>query len=110
VALAFASPAGAQELEQGTWTGEMYPPGGLGVEVTYRVSQTNGALSIVMNNVELGDMPLSEPRLDGDRLTFWWEPGTRVDCTLQRQADRSFTGACAAGNGEGSVIMRPPTS
>jgi hypothetical protein len=105
-----ATPAAAQELEQGIWTGSMSPPGAEGVPVTFRVGQMNGELSIVMNNIELGDMAFSEPRLDGDRLTFWWEPGTRVDCALERKADRSFEGVCSAGNGEGAIMMVPPTN
>jgi len=107
-ALCVANPAGAQQLEQGTWTGTMSPPEGEGVPVTYSVGVTDGALSIVMNNAQLGDMPFSDARLDGDELTFWWEPGTRVDCTLRRQSDRSFAGTCSAGNGDGALTMVPP--
>jgi len=103
-----AVPARAQELQPGTWTGTMFPPGGEGVPVTYRVGLTDGVVSIVMNNLQLGDMAFQEPRLDGDELTFWWEPGTRVDCTLQRQDDRSFAGTCSAGNGDGAITMLPP--
>lgn len=109
LALSWASSAGAQELEPGTWTGTLSPPGGEGVPVTFAVGLTDGALSIVMNNVQLGDMPFSDERLDGEELTFWWEPGTRVDCTLLRQGDRSFEGTCSAGNGDGSITMVPPS-
>ena len=105
----YASPAAAQELELGTWTGLMSPPEGEGVPVTYEVALTAGSLSIVMNNVQLGEMPFTDPRLDGDELTFWWEPGTRVDCALSRQASGSFEGTCSAGNGEGAITMVPPT-
>lgn len=107
-ALCAAAPAGAQEMQQGTWTGTMFPPGGAGVPVTYEVAQTDGALSIVMSNVQLGDMPFSDAQLEGDELTFWWEPGTRVDCTLQRKEDQSFEGTCSAGNGDGAITMVPP--
>jgi hypothetical protein len=78
------------------------------VPVTYRVGINGGALQIVMNNVQLGDMLFNEPRLSGNELTFWWEPGTRVDCTLTRQEDRSFEGTCSAGNGDGAIKMVPP--
>jgi len=97
-------------MEQGTWTGLMSPPQGEGVPVTYAVGVTDGTLSIAMNNVQLGDMPFSDVRLDGDDLTFWWEPdpGTRVECALLRQDDRSFEGPCTAGDGEGILTMVPP--
>ncbi|MDH3207173.1 MAG: hypothetical protein OEO79_11210 [Gemmatimonadota bacterium] len=107
--LTSATPAAAQELELGTWTGLMSPPQGEGVPVTYQVARTAGDLSIVMNNVQLGDIPFTDPRLEGDQLTFWWEPGTRVDCTLSRQASGAFEGSCSAGNGEGAITMVPPT-
>lgn len=109
VLLSLSAAAGsAQEMESGTWTGTVVPPGGEGVPVTYRVGLVEGALTIVMNNDLLGDIPLHDARLDGAGLTFWWEPGTRVDCALQRQADRSFSGTCTAGNGEGAISMMPP--
>jgi hypothetical protein len=108
ITLGVATPSAAQELQLGTWTGTLFPPDGTGVAVTYEVGQTDGTLSIVMSTAELGDMPFSDARLEGDELTFWWEPGTRVDCALQRREDGSFEGSCAAGNGEGAISMVPP--
>jgi hypothetical protein len=106
--LALGVPVDAQAMEQGTWTGMLSPPGGEGVPVTYVVGVSGGALSIVMNNAQLGDIPFSDERLDADELTFWWEPGTRVECTLLRQNDRSFEGTCTAPNGDGVLTMVPP--
>ena len=108
VALCVAAPVRAQEMELGMWTGTMNPPGGEGVPVTYRVDINDGALQIVMNNVQLGDMLFNEPRVSGGELTFWWEPGTRVDCVLMRKEDGSFEGTCSAGNGDGAITMVPP--
>jgi len=111
VAMWAATSAGAQELEPGAWTGTLTPPGGAGVPVTYEVGDTNGALSIVMNNPQLGDITFNEPQLEGDELTFWFEPGTRVDCTLTRKDDRSFDGSCSDGrgaDGQGVLTMLPP--
>jgi len=110
LALCIVSPAGAQELQPGTWTGVMSPPGGEGIPVTFAVGMTDGALSIVMDNAQLGEMPFTDAQLAGDELTFWWEPGTRVDCTLVRQEDRSFEGTCSAGNGDGTITMVPPSA
>ena len=106
-----ATPVSAQELEQGTWTGSISLPGGSSLPVTYQVSETDGALSITMSNPQVGDVAFSDAELDGDELTFWWEPGIRVDCTLLRKEDRSFVGICTDGSGaagEGTLIMMPP--
>lgn len=116
--LAFAvtllgTPVHAQEIEHGTWMGTMTPPGGQAIPVMFEVGETDGALSIVMKHETLPDMAFADERLEGDELTFWWEPGTRVDCALTRQGDGSFEGMCAddrgADGGEGPIEMRPPT-
>ena len=106
-------PVGAQELEQGTWTGTLTPPPGIEVPVTFEVGGTDGALSIVMT------APLVEPpmvfndvKLDGDELTFWWAPDIRLDCRLLRKEDGSFEGPCSDGSGpagEGILKMLPPS-
>tara|TARA_B100001245_G_C22592456_1_gene293911 strand:- start:127 stop:486 length:360 start_codon:yes stop_codon:yes gene_type:complete len=106
-------PVGAQELEQGTWTGTLTPPPGGEVPVTFEVGGTDGALSIVMT------APLVEPpmvfndvKLDGDELTFWWAPDIRLDCRLLRKEDGSFEGPCSDGSGpagEGILKMLPPS-
>ncbi len=106
-------PVGAQELEQGTWTGTLTPPPGIEVPVTFEVGGTDGALSIVMS------APLVEPpmvfndvKLDGDELTFWWAPDIRLDCRLLRKQDGSFEGPCSDGSGpagEGILKMLPPS-
>ena len=106
-------PVGAQELEQGTWTGTLTPPPGGEVPVTFEVGGTDGALSIVMS------APLVEPpmvfndvKLDGDELTFWWAPDIRLDCRLLRREDGIFEGPCSDGSGpagEGILKMLPPS-
>ena len=114
LALLWAVPAGAQELEHGTWTGSLVPPGPSAepVPVTFEVQEADGALSIVMRNEILGEAPFSDERLEGDQLTFWWEPGIRVDCALTRQGDGSFEGTCqddrGTDGGQGTISMRPP--
>jgi hypothetical protein len=107
-----ATSAGAQEIEPGAWTGTLTPPGGADVAVTYEVGDANGALSIVMNNPQLGDIEFNDARLEGDQLTFWFAPGTRVECTLTRKEDRSFDGSCSDGrgaDGQGALTMTPPS-
>ena len=113
LAMGVTTSVDAQEMERGTWTGTMSPPGNPSVAVTYEVGETDGALSIVMTAPEVGEsMTFSDVKLDGDELTFWWEPGGRVDCTLLRKEDGSFEGICTDGSGpsgEGTLTMLPPS-
>jgi hypothetical protein len=113
VATALAAPASAQELPAGTWTGTMAPPGAAtGIPVTFEVGGASSAPSIVMRSERVeGDMPFRDVRLDGSELTFWWDPGVRVNCTLERTAAGGFDGTCAgeAGpDGAGRITMVPP--
>ena len=115
VALLFfggTAPASAQTLPQGTWTGTMSPPGGEAIPVNFEVSESGGALSIAMMAVQVeGEMPFNDIRLDGQTLTFWWEPGVRVDCSLTRTEAGGFAGTCSDGTGDsgaGTLTMVPP--
>ena len=112
LAMWVATPVGAQELAPGTWTGTMSPPqNSPTVAVTYEVGETDGALSIVMS-VPGESTVLHDVKLNGDELTFWWDPGGRVDCTLLRKEDGSFDGICTEGTGpggEGTLTMLPPS-
>ena len=111
LAMWVTTPVGAQELERGTWTGTMSPPQvSPSVPVTYEVGEIDGALTIVITGIGQS-FSFNDIALDGDELTFWWEPGTRVDCTLLRKEDGSFEGICTEGTGpgEGTLTMWPPS-
>jgi opacity protein-like surface antigen len=112
LALGAAAPAAAQELMSGTWTGTMAPPGAAGVPVTFDVGEAGGALSIVMRSAQVeGEMPFKDVRIEGGELTFWWDPGVRVNCTLERTPNGSFEGPCAGESGPegaGRITMVPP--
>lgn len=112
LALGSAAPAGAQALAQGTWTGTMAPPGGEAIPVNFEVSESGGALSIAMMAVQVeGEMPFRDIQLTGQTLTFWWEVGVRVDCSLTRTQAGGFEGTCSDGTGdrgEGTLTMVPP--
>jgi hypothetical protein len=106
-----APPAAAQQLPYGGWTGTMTPPGGQPITVTYEVGELDGTLAIVMRAVMVQEViPFHDIRVEGDALTFWWEPGVRVDCALQRTASGSFEGPCTAGGtgAAGMITMVPP--
>ena len=114
LAIWVTTPVGAQELKLGTWTGTMSPPGNQSVDVSYVVGETDGALSIMMSVPSMpqrGGLAFNDVELDDDELTFWWEPGGRVDCTLLRQEDGSFEGTCSDGSADGDGILKmvPPS-
>ena len=71
-----------------------------------------GALSIVMRSAQVeGDMPFQDVRLEGSELTFWWNPGVRVNCALARTPPGGFEGSCAGEGGPegaGRISMVPP--
>jgi hypothetical protein len=90
----------------------MTPPGGQPFTVSYEVGELDGRLAIVMRSVIVQEViPFHDVRLQGEELTFWWEPGTRVDCRLARTSAGSYEGPCTDGGdrGAGSLTMVPPT-
>jgi len=107
-----ASPASAQDLTHGVWSGTMTPPGGQPVPVSFEVDHADGALSIVMTSVMIeGGMPFQDVQVDADGLTFWWDPGVRVECALQRTDAGSLEGPCTdgrEGGAAGAMSMVPP--
>lgn len=106
-----ASPAAAQQLPYGGWTGTMTPPGGQPINVTYEVGELNGTLAIVMRAIMVQEViPFRDIRVEADALTFWWEPGVRVDCRLERQTNGTYEGPCTAGGAgaAGALTMVPP--
>jgi hypothetical protein len=111
IALAPSAPVQAQELSPGTWTGTMSPPGGQAIPVQFEVSGSGAALSVVMTAQMVPDgIPFNDIRVEGQALTFWWEPGVRVDCQLMRTQAGGYEGACSDGSGgaSGAMTMVPP--
>ncbi len=112
-ALAHA-PAAAQQqpsIPYGGWTGTMTPPGGQPITVTYEVGELDGVLAIVMRALLVQEIiPFNDIRVEADALVFWWNPGIRVDCRLDRMSNGSYAGPCTAGGtgAAGALTMVPP--
>ena len=103
--------ASAQKLEPGKWTGTVTPPGEGVVNVTFDVAMKGDTLAITLNAAEHGSFPLQEVKLAAGKLTFFFTPGPRVDCALERKEDGSFAGKCGDNSGGGEtaeMIMLPP--
>ncbi len=101
-----------QGLTPGTWSGSFSNPAGqVTLSVTYDVGGTVEAPTVSMSVSMVPEpIPFNDIRLDGQTMTFWWEPGVRVDCTLTRDASGGYAGACSdgSGSGEGRLTMVPP--
>jgi hypothetical protein len=101
----------AQGLKSGTWTGAVTPPGGAPTLVTYDIATSGDSLSIVIHAGEHGDFSAGQERYADGKLTFTFEPGPVVSCTLTTTADGGFSGSCfEPTGGEAKITMVPPTS
>ena len=100
----------AQEVPAGKWTGTITPPNGTTVQATFDVTVAGDSIAITLNG-PFGSLPSSEGRIHPDRLTFTFSPGTRVECTLMLQEDRSYKGECLDSDGDpGIIVMVPPAA
>jgi hypothetical protein len=109
--LAFAAPLNAQDLAAGSWTGSIAPPGMEAIPLQIQVSGAGSGLSVLVSTVLFpGEIPLNDIRLDGSSMTFWWDLGVRVECTLTRDASGGYAGPCSDGSadGDGQMTMVPP--
>lgn len=108
LALAMTAPATAQDIQTGTWTGSITPPGVPTQETTYEVTASDDMVAITIAT-PIGDLPFNDLEVGADRLTFSFEPGTPVDCVLMLRDDGSYSGECVDSDGDpGVLVMVPP--
>ena len=99
----------AQQLEPGKWTGTVAPPDGPTSEVNYDVTVRGDTVAIVVNAPPHGTFRFHDVKLSNNTLTFWLEPGPRVECTLRRREDGAFAGSCKDPQGGiAQLLMTPP--
>lgn len=107
--LAFTPAAAQQKLEAGKWTGTVTPPEGATVDVTYDVTVKGDTLGITVSAGDHGSFTFNEVKLNANTLTFWFTPGPRVDCSLNRREDGAFAGSCKdSEGGTATMLMVPP--
>ena len=101
--------ASAQKIEAGKWTGNVIAPDGDTVQVTYDVALKGDTIGITVTAGEHGSFNFNDVKLVDKALTFWFQPGPRVDCSLARREDGAFAGACKdSEGGTASMVMMPP--
>ena len=99
----------AQSLPVGTWTGSVAPTGEPPLPLTFEVGSTGDSISILIRSGGRGDFLVSEAKLTGDTLTFSFQPGPMVHCTLVKRADASYGGECAGEDDlRAEMVMTPP--
>ena len=107
-----ALPVSGQELTPGVWSGTITLPGNpQPMNVSYEVGRVDGTLAIAMTSILVQEViRFRDVELSEDALTFWWEPGVPVDCTLHRTDGGSFEGPCEprGGGPAGALTMVPP--
>jgi len=112
LAAPFFSPqtqAQAQDIETGTWTGLMMPPGQEAVDVTFDVSMESDSLTISLIAGPAGILQLIDIEVKEDGLKFAFDAGTRILCDLKLKANDGYEGECAPeGQESGIIIMNPP--
>ena len=101
--------ASAQKIEVGKWTGNVIAPDGDTVPTTYDVTLKGDTIGINVTAGEHGSFSFNEVKLVDKTLTFWFQPGPRVDCALTRRDDGAFAGACKdSEGGTAQMLMTPP--
>ncbi|MFW6088894.1 MAG: hypothetical protein ACODAB_04010 [Gemmatimonadota bacterium] len=95
-------------LRPGQWTGRMVPPEGVGVDVTFNVSEIADRPSINMAVPGVGMKPLSDVDAGDGTIAFTFDMNGDVRCDLEHQPDGSYAGECESEQGAGSITMVPP--
>ena len=112
LALALVVPAlcSAQAPKPGKWTGFAVPPNETSqVALTFDVTGNADSLGIVIHVAEEGDIPASEVHFTDKTITFVFEAGPVVDCSLNLNAEGAYSGDCVGDDGKtGQMTMVPP--
>lgn len=109
--VAFMAPAvcSAQAIKSGTWTGTVQPPDGDVTDLTFDITVMGDSLGVVIHAGEHGDFTAREGRYADGKITFAFEPGVTVRCTLARVEDGSFAGNCQGEDGSlAPMTLVPP--
>lgn len=108
LAIFCSQPAHAQSLEEGEWRVMIFTPGGEVATAVYEVERIGGSTRATIKWRD-GETPAMGLKVDGDLMTFAWDPGFYMECRLKRDAGRQFKGACRDGSEHlGPAVFSPP--
>jgi hypothetical protein len=107
--LATPSTVFGQKIQAGTWTGTITPPNSNAVEVTFEVTVAGDSTKITAKGTPRGDLPFANVHVAADRVTFDFNAGETISCTLMRQQGGGYKGNCLdSAGGTGVIEMLPP--
>jgi hypothetical protein len=99
----------AETLPTGKWTGSSTPAGEPELALTFDVSSSVGTLRITAHSPDRGSYDFHHVKLNNGTLTFSFESGPVVLCSLRRRADGAYEGRCVAADGTSApMLMIPP--
>ncbi len=105
IALGLATPATAQTVKEGTWTGTLDLTNGPEIEVEFTVQGEGESLQIIMKAVNGPPQPVTDIELSDKALSFTWGAFT---CSLERKGDSKYDGHCG-GAAEAQLSLEAPT-
>ncbi len=105
IALGLATPATAQTVKQGTWTGTLDLSNGPEIKVEFTVQGEGESLQIVMKAVNGPPQPVTDVELSDKGMSFTWGAFT---CSLERKDDERYDGECG-GAAEAQLSLEAPT-
>ncbi len=105
IALGLATPATAQTVKQGTWTGTLDLANGPTIQVEFTVQGEGESLQIVMKAVNGPPQPLTDVELSDKAIAFTWGAFT---CSLKRKSDSKYDGECG-GAADGQLSLEAPS-
>ncbi|MEO8202052.1 MAG: hypothetical protein ABI679_16085 [Gemmatimonadota bacterium] len=112
LALAMIVPAvcSAQAPKPGKWTGFAVPPNETTqVPLTFDVTVNADSLGIVIHVGDEGEVPASGGHFADKTISFTFESGSSVHCTLTLNAAGAYSGDCVGDDGKaGQMTMVPP--
>ena len=91
IALGLATPATAQTIKEGTWTGTLNLSNGPKIEVEFTVQGEGESLQIVMKAVNGPPTSATDIEVSDDRISFTWGA---FSCSLERKGDSKYEGEC----------------
>jgi hypothetical protein len=92
----------AETFEEEIWTGMITHPDGMTSDVRYDVRIIGFTLSITMMSKTMGDLLLDEISLGKEKFSFSYFTGSLINCSLDLQKGRSYSGHCNGTDGTGN--------
>ncbi len=105
VALGLATPATAQNVKEGTWTGTLDLMNGPEIQVEFTVEGKGDSLQIVMKAIDGPPQPVTDVELSDKAMSFTWGAFT---CSLELKDDSKYDGECG-GAADAQVSLEAPT-